>query len=193
MVKEVEKLRLDGISWKRIRELGIEYCWISLYLQNKISYKEMIEGIYKDSIGLSKYQLKWFKKDKRIHWTPPTRHPVLIAAGWRPGWSTDYISVLLAKRFKVKEIIDAGNIPFVYSKDILKCKAARPIKKISWKDYRKLVGSKWIPGLAAPIDPIAAREAQKLKIRVLIIRGTELKNFEKLLLGKKFKGTTIES
>jgi len=116
---------------------------------------------------------------------------LLIASGWRPGWSTDYISVLLAKRFKIKEIIDAGNIPFVYSKDLLKYKNAYAIKRISWKDYQKLVGVKWIPGLAAPIDPIAAKLAHKLKIRALIIKGTELKNLEKVILGQEFKGTII--
>jgi len=120
------------------------------------------------------------------------KKPIIIAAGWRPGWSTDYISVLLAKRFKVKQIIDAGNIPFVYTKDLLKYKNATAIKKISWKDYRKLVGSNWIPGLPCPIDPIAAKEAQKLKIRAIIIRGTDLKNFERLLSDKKFRGTMIE-
>jgi uridylate kinase len=118
---------------------------------------------------------------------------VLIAAGWRPGWSTDYIAVLLAKRFEIKEIIDAGNIPFVYSKDLLKYKNACPIKEISWKDYQKLVGSKWIPGLAAPIDPIAAKLARKLKIPALIIKGTELKNLKKVILGQKFRGTIIRS
>lgn len=121
---------------------------------------------------------------------------LLIAAGWKPGWSTDYIAVLLAKRFKVKKIIDAGNIPFVYSKDphalLEKRRGACPIKKISWKSYQKLIGSKWIPGLPAPIDPIAARLARKLKIPALIIKGTELKNLEKIILGQKFKGTIIE-
>ncbi|PIP22051.1 MAG: UMP kinase [Candidatus Nealsonbacteria bacterium CG23_combo_of_CG06-09_8_20_14_all_39_25] len=117
---------------------------------------------------------------------------VLIAAGWRPGWSTDYISVLLAKRFKTSEIIDAGNIPFVYNKDLQKYKNAYPIKKISWKNYRKLIGSRWIPGLAAPIDPIAAKLAQKLNLRALIVKGTEINNFDKILAGKKFKGTIIE-
>jgi uridylate kinase len=117
---------------------------------------------------------------------------LLIAAGWKPGWSTDYIAVLLAKRFKVKKIIDAGNIPFVYNKDLLKYKNASPIKKISWKNYQKLIGTKWIPGLAAPIDPIAAKLARKLKIPALIIKGTELKNLEKVILGQKFKGTIIE-
>ena len=128
---------------------------------------------------------------------------LLIATGWRPGWSTDYIAVLLAKRFGTKEIINAGNIPFVYkgvkpaqglceeNKDLKEYKKAFPVKEISWDDYRKLVGSKWTPRLSSPIDPIAAKEAQKLKIRALIFKGTELKNFEKVILGKEFKGTII--
>jgi uridylate kinase len=126
------------------------------------------------------------KKSVKNNWR------LLIAAGWKPGWSTDYIAVLLAKRFNVKKIIDAGNIPFVYNKDFLKYKNACPIKKISWKNYQKLVGAKWIPGLATPIDPIAAKLAWKLKIPALIVKGTELKNLEKAVLGQKFKGTIIE-
>ena len=132
------------------------------------------------------------------------KKPIIIASGWRPGCSTDYDSVLLAKRFKVKEIINAGNIPFAYNKDPFKYKNTKIIKKISWKNYRKLIGSKWIPGLSTPFDPIAAKVAQKLKIRALIIKGTEIKNFEKVLLGLqparhppargplKFRGTVID-
>lgn len=69
---------------------------------------------------------------------------------------------------------------------------AWPIKGISWKNYRKLIGSKWIPGLAVPIDPIAAKLAQKLKLSALIIKDPELKNLEKVISGQKFKGTIIE-
>ena len=117
---------------------------------------------------------------------------VLIAAGWKPGFSSDYDAVLLAERFGIKEIVNASNISHVYNKDLKKYKDAIPIEKISWKDYRKLIGSRWIPGLSTPFDPIASREAQKSKIRVFIIRGTDIKNFEKLLSGKDFQGTTIE-
>ena len=117
---------------------------------------------------------------------------LLIAAGWRPGRSTDYIAVLLARRFKVKEIINAGDVPFVYNKDPDKYKTAKAFKKISWREFRKIVGSRWSPGLSTPFDPIAAKLAEKLKIRVFIIKGTEIKNFEKVLLGGKFQGTTIE-
>ncbi len=119
------------------------------------------------------------------------RKPIIIASGWRPGCSTDFDSVLLAKRFKIKEIINAGDVPFVYDKDPDKYKNAKFLKKISWQDYRKIVGSRWSPGLSAPFDPIAAKEAQKLKIRTIIILGTEIKNFEKVLLGEKFRGTVI--
>jgi len=117
---------------------------------------------------------------------------LLIASGWRPGHSTDYIAVLLARRFKIKEIVNAGDVPFVYDKDPDIYQNARAFKEISWSDFRRIVGSKWSPGLSTPFDPVAAKLAQKLKIRVFIIKGTEIKNFEKLLLGKKFKGTIIE-
>jgi uridylate kinase len=117
---------------------------------------------------------------------------ILIGAGWRPGWSTDYDAVLLAKRFGAKKIINASNTPYVYNKDFRKHKDAFPIEKISWKDYQKLIGNKWIPGMSAPFDPIASKNARKLKIRTIIIKGTDIKNFEKLLSGLEFKGTIID-
>ena len=117
---------------------------------------------------------------------------LLVAAGWRPGWSTDYIAVLLARRFKIKELINAGDVPFVYDKDPDIYKNAKAFKKISWKDFRKIVGWRWSPGLSTPFDPVAAKLAEKLKIRVFIIKGMEIKNFERILSGKKFRGTIIQ-
>lgn len=119
------------------------------------------------------------------------RKPVIVAGGWKPGWSTDYDAVLLAKRFGAGEIIDAGNIDYVYDKDLNKYRNAKPIERLSWAEYRKLIGSRWIPGLPAPIDPIAAREAEKSGIKALIVKGNNLKNMEHLILEKKFTGTTI--
>jgi uridylate kinase len=117
---------------------------------------------------------------------------VLIGAGWRPGCSTDFDAVLLAKRFGAKEIINASNTSFVYNKDFRKHKDAYPIKKISWTDYRKLIGTKWTPGMSAPFDPIASKLANELKIRTFVIKGTDIKNFDNLLSGKTFTGSTIE-
>lgn len=116
---------------------------------------------------------------------------IIIAAGWLPGWSTDYDAVLMAKNLGVKEIINMSNIDYVYEKDPRKFTDAKKIEKISWQDYSKLIKNKWKAGMNAPFDPIAAREAQKSAMKVFII-GKDLKNLENLLEGRKFKGTLIE-
>jgi uridylate kinase len=116
---------------------------------------------------------------------------ILVAAGWKPGWSTDYDAVLLAKNLKAGTIINMSNIDFVYDKDPKKFKDAKKIKSISWKRYRKISGDKWKAGLNLPFDPVAAKEAEKLKLKVIII-GKNLRNFESLLSKKKFEGTVVE-
>lgn len=121
-----------------------------------------------------------------------TKKPIIIASGWRPGWSTDYIAILIAKIFKIKEVIIAGKTPYVYTKDFLKYKDAKPLKNIDWKSYRKIIGKKWIPGMGAPVDPIGAKLGQEIGLQAIIIQGTKIKNLENLLNGKNFEGTIIK-
>jgi uridylate kinase len=116
-----------------------------------------------------------------------------IASGWIPGFSTDYDAVLLAKRFKAKKVINASNIDYVYDKDIKKDKTAKPIKETNWKGYRQIIGSKWIPGMNTPFDPIAAKAAEQYKLEVIVAKGTDLVNMEKIIKGENFKGTIIRS
>ena len=116
---------------------------------------------------------------------------ILIAAGWKPGWSTDYDAVLLAKNLKAGTIINMSNIDYVYDKDPKKFKNAKKINNISWKEFRKIMGNKWKAGLNLPFDPVAAKEAEKLRLKVIVI-GKNLKNFESLLNDKGFYGTVIK-
>jgi len=118
---------------------------------------------------------------------------LIIASGWKPGWSTDYVAACFADRFNTSEIIDAGNVSHVYNKDPLRYRDAKIIKKMTWKKYRKIISNKWIPGLSAPIDPVAAKISQKMKLRTRIVLGTDLKNIENILINKPFRGTIIES
>jgi len=122
-----------------------------------------------------------------------SKYPIVIASGWKPGWSTDYIAVLLAKRFRARQILDAGNIPYVFTKDYTKYRNVKPILKMTWWEYQKLVGSRWVPGLSSPIDPIAAKEARKSNIEAIIFLGTDLKNFRNILEKKRFRGTIISN
>ncbi len=119
------------------------------------------------------------------------KYRLFIASGWRPGWSTDYDAVLLAKRFKATKIINASNVEYIYDKDPSQFKDAKPIKDIKWQDYLKIAGSKWRPGMNVPFDPIASRVAKNFKMTVIFAKGTDLKNLADILTNKKFKGTTI--
>jgi uridylate kinase len=119
------------------------------------------------------------------------KEKILVAAGWKPGFSTDYDAVLLAKTYGSDTIINLTNVDYVYDKDPNKFKDAKPFKEISWKDYLKLIDQKWIPGMSAPFDPVASKLAQKFKFKVVILNGKKLKNLKNYLENKKFKGTLI--
>jgi len=117
--------------------------------------------------------------------------PVIIAAGWKPGFSTDYVAVKLAQKIGASRVVNLSDIDYVYDKDPKKNKSAKPIKDISWTDFRKLIPKTWDPGLSSPFDPVAAKEAETLKLEVAMINGAKLGEFQKYLSGKKFIGTKI--
>ena len=116
---------------------------------------------------------------------------VVIAAGWKPGWSTDFDAVLLAEDYGVKSVINLSNVDMVYDKDPRKYSDAKPIKQITWDEVINIVGKEWKPGLNTPFDPIAARKAKEIGLKVINCNGN-LKNLDNILEGKKFIGTVIE-
>lgn len=121
-----------------------------------------------------------------------TRKDVVVAAGWKPGWSTDYCSVALAKNLGIKTIVNLTNIDYVYEKDPCKFPSAKALNQVSWKDFRKIVPNKWTPGLSMPFDPRASKDAEILKIKVIMINGRRLDRLENFLNNKPFIGTTIQ-
>jgi uridylate kinase len=116
---------------------------------------------------------------------------VLVASGWKPGRSTDFVAVTLGRVYGSSTVINLSNIDYVYTKDPRKFKDAKKIENISWTDFRKIVGNKWDPGKNAPFDPTAARQAQKNRLRVIIANGKNLENLKNILEEKKFIGTVI--
>jgi len=117
--------------------------------------------------------------------------PVIIAAGWQPGWSTDYCAVLMAKNIGAKRLVNLSNIDHVYDRDPHKYPDAQKIDQISWTEFRRLIPTEWDPGLSSPFDPVAAKEAEQLGLEVAIISGARLEEFSNYLDGKPFVGTTI--
>ncbi len=117
---------------------------------------------------------------------------IIIAAGWKPGRSTDYIAVMLAKKLGARTVVNITNTDYVYDRDPSKSSGAKPLKSVSWKDFIRLVGAaKWSPGLNTPFDPVAARAAQKLGLKVAIM-GKDLGNLSDFLNSREFRGTLIQ-
>ncbi len=116
---------------------------------------------------------------------------VLIAAGWKPGCSTDHDAVLLAKNLGAKKLINLSNIDYVYDKDPNKYPDAKKIEDVSWAEFRKIIPEKWDPGLNAPFDPVASKEAEALGLEVFIMNGKNLDNLDSAFRDKAFLGTRI--
>lgn len=120
------------------------------------------------------------------------KKPVLVAAGEKPGRSTDDVATRLARRFGARTVVNISNVDVLYDKDPRTHKDAKPVKEMSWKEYRRMVGNKWSPGLSAPFDPVASKLAQTSHIRVVLVGGRDVANIGKVLKGKPFKGSVIQ-
>lgn len=122
-----------------------------------------------------------------------TKKNIIICSGWKPGWSTDYVATIIAKTYNAKTIINLSNIKYVYDKDPKKFKDAKKITSMSWDELKRIVGNKWTPGLNAPFDPIATKEASNNNFKVIIANGKDLDNLQKIINNEKFLGTLISS
>jgi len=169
--RRVGKLTRDDIDWLGIHTTRLNGHLLRTVLRD-VAHPVMVKDPTR-SIGT---------------WT----EPVLVAAGWKPGWSTDYVATRLAKKVGAKTVVNLSNIDFVYTKDPNKYKDAKKIERINWKAFRKMVGDVWDPGMNVPFDPIASKLGEQCKMHVIIANGKNIQNLDRLLSGKVFDGTNIE-
>ncbi|HHX58690.1 MAG TPA: UMP kinase [Candidatus Moranbacteria bacterium] len=174
---KVVKLTNDDMDW-----LGIHATRLNAHLIKTIFRRYAHPRINKNPRT---------KEDLRKHFSKQEK--IMVAAGWRPGWSTDFVATILAERLGAKTVINLSNIKYAYDKDPNKFKDAKKIEKINWTDFRKIVGNKWNPGANLPFDPIASKEAEKQGLKVIIADGKNIENLKDIFNNKAFKGTTIEN
>lgn len=117
---------------------------------------------------------------------------VVVAAGWKPGWSTDFCAVLVCEDYDVIKIINLSNIDAAYDSDPRTNPNAEKIEHCTWEEFRKLVGDTWTPGLNAPFDPVASKRAQELGLTTVILKGSNFENLNNYMDGKPFEGTTVQ-
>ena len=154
-----------GIMATRINAQLLKACF-GKYCQNDVVYNPTVEDLKFDG-------------------------QVLVASGWKPGFSTDTDAVYLGEKFDAKVIVNLSNIEKVYTDDPRKNPDAKPLDTISWEDFRKMVGDEWVPGKNCPFDPIASKKASELGMKVICAGGKNIPNIKAILDDKDYIGTTI--
>jgi tRNA dimethylallyltransferase len=71
MLAEVQKLKASGLSWKRLDNFGLEYRYLSRFLQGKLSKEKMKTELSFAIKHYAKRQRTWFKRNQDIIWLNP--------------------------------------------------------------------------------------------------------------------------
>jgi uridylate kinase len=116
---------------------------------------------------------------------------VLVAGGWKPGFSTDYDAVLLARRFQADTLVNLSNVARIYSADPRTDPSAQPLDRLRWAELAAMVGTTWVPGRNVPFDPVATAEAARAGLRLIVAAGRNIENLKRILAGQDFEGTVV--
>lgn len=78
LIAEVKRLHRQGVSWQRLYNFGLEYRYVSLYLQGKLTKVQMIEQLKNAIHHYAKRQMTWFQRDKRIRWIKNQKQAIIL-------------------------------------------------------------------------------------------------------------------
>lgn len=123
---------------------------------------------------------------------PETEKSVILGGGISPGWSTDYVAVLLAEKLGLKTMVNLTNMDYVFNKNPKEFPDAVAMPKLTWTDMWKIVGTEWTPGANIPFDQRATEKAEKTGMTVIMLNGKNIENLRKFLAGEDFVGSIIK-
>lgn len=78
MLAEVRRLHRQGLSWRRLDAFGLEYRFLSRYLQGQLKKDEAIAQLKSAIHDFAKRQMTWWKRDQDIHWGSPAQAERLV-------------------------------------------------------------------------------------------------------------------
>src|SRR3990167_5710712 len=126
--REIAKLADEDIDWIGIHVTHLNAQLVRSTLREKSHLKVLTHYDKKEEIA----------------------EPIIVAAGWKPGHSTDYDAVMFARLYEADSVINLSDVPFVYDKDPDKFQSANLLKTLTGKSYKKRAGGGWAPGKPQP-------------------------------------------
>lgn len=116
---------------------------------------------------------------------------IVVAAGYDPGHSTDYNAVMFADAVKADMVVNATNIDGVYDSDPKVNPDAKKFDRLSYDKFVKIISkNEQAPGEYRLFDLKAARLIRKIKLKTLIIDGSNPEEIIRAIEGKH-SGTEI--
>ncbi|MFA5130924.1 MAG: tRNA (adenosine(37)-N6)-dimethylallyltransferase MiaA [Patescibacteria group bacterium] len=86
LVEEVKSLHREGVSFERLIGFGLEYKFVSQYIQEKFEYEEMITKLNTALYRFAKRQKTWFrrweKQGQKIKWLKDLGEAEKVAIKW---------------------------------------------------------------------------------------------------------------
>ncbi len=71
MVAEAQRLKKQGLSYKRMRELGLEYRSLADLLEKKITKEDCVDILYREIRRYARKQTGYWNRNKDIEWFDP--------------------------------------------------------------------------------------------------------------------------
>ena len=121
------------------------------------------------------------------------KHEDIIFCGaleYKPEQTSDSTAAQIAREFG-GEFINVTNVDGLFTSNPKVSKSAKLIREISWKEFHKIASKlSFKPGQHFVLDQKASKIIKEEKIRTYIV-GSDLRNLDSVLKGKKFKGTIV--
>ena len=87
MIKEIERLHEEGVSWERLVSFGLEYKFVTRYILEETDYDMMVEKLGTAIYRFAKHQKTWFrrweKQGKKIEWVKDIKEAKKIITDWQ--------------------------------------------------------------------------------------------------------------
>ncbi len=116
---------------------------------------------------------------------------IIVCGGYDIGTSSDYDASYFAKLVKADLLINASNVPGVYSEDPKINSNAKKFDKLTHDEFLKIIQSnEQIPGEYRLFDLKAAKLIKKFKIKTILIDGNNPDEIIKAVEGQH-NGTVV--